>query len=294
MNSATSKISFIPKNSLAHDNTFVVRRRPTSLISVLAVIVFFGSVAAYVFFTFYGNTFDKKINGLTTQIQELQKSFDQPEIKEARIFNSRAKLVYDLLGQHIVVTPLFAFLSENTTESIFYTKIDFERSDEKYPLFVKLSGEAPNYASLAYQVDVLRQKSKELVYFEVEDITLTGKGSVGFNFKLAFSQGYLSYSQQAGSDTIESPREIITGGSSAQALLYNILEPEATNANVLPSRPETASSVDSVGSSAEAQCEAPLVRFLQDDGSVVCGQREGSSFVSNFELPSFLSWIKFW
>lgn len=294
MNSDTSKISFIPKNSLAHDDAFVVRRRPTSLISVLAVIVFFGSVAAYVFFTFYGNTLDKKMSGLTTQIQDLQKSFDQPEIREARIFNSRAKLVHDLLDRHIAVTPLFTFLSENTTESIFYTKIDFERSDEKYPLFVKLMGEAPSYASLAYQVDVLRQKSKDLAYFEVEDITLTGKGSVGFTFKLAFSQEYLSYAQRVNPNNFkESPKEIIAGGTSAQALLHNILQSGVASVNTLPS-PESAPVTDSVGSSAEVQCEAPLVRVLQEDGSVVCGQGEGTSFVSNLELPSFLSWVKFW
>jgi len=298
MNSDTSKISFIPKNPLAHNDAFVVRRRPTSLISVLAVIIFFGSVAAYVFFTFYSNTLDKKMSGLTTQIQELQKSFDQPEIREARIFNSRAKLVHNLLDQHIAVTPLFSFLSENTTESIFYTKINFKRSDEKHPLFVELSGEAPSYASLAYQVDVLRQKNKELSFFEVEDISLTGKGSVGFLFKIAFSQEYLSYARQAGSDnTNESPKEIIadsSSGISAQALLHNLLESGVTDTNSLSVAPESDSSAVQKGTSVEINCEKPLVRVLQEDGSVVCEQEQGSSFAMNLELPTFLSWIKFW
>lgn len=299
MNSDTSKISFIPKNSLAHDDAFVVRRRPTSLISVLAVIIFFGSVFAYVFFTFYSNTLEKKMNGLTTQIQELQKSFDQPEIREARIFNSRAKLVHDLLDQHIAVTSLFTFLSENTTESIFYTKINFKRSDEKHPLLVELSGEAPSYASLAYQVDVLRQKNKELSYFEVGDISLTGRGGVGFLFKLAFSQEYLSYARQTGSGDIkESPKEIIASGSSsgisAQALLHNLLESGVTDINSLPVAPESTSSMVPVGNPAEINCEKPLVRVLQEDGGVVCGQEQGSSFAMNFDFPTFLSWIKFW
>lgn len=299
MNSDTSKISFIPKSPLAHNDAFVVRRRPTSLIAVLAVIIFFGSVSAYVFFTFYGNTLDKKMSGLTTQIQELQKSFDQPEVREARIFNSRANLVHDLLDQHIAVTPVFNFLSENTTENIFYTKINFKRSDENQPLSVELSGEAPSYASLAYQVDVLRQKNKELSSFGVENIVLTGKGSVGFNFKLAFNQEYLAYANQGGSgNPNESPKEIIAtsplSGVSSQALLYNLLQAETTDIDSLADAPEPVALAVHTENSAEVNCEKPLVRVLQEDGSVVCGQEEGSSFAKNFELPSYLSWIKFW
>lgn len=298
MNSDTSKISFIPKNPLAHDDTFVVRRRPTSLISVLAVIVFFGSVSAYVFFTFYGNTLDKKMRGLTTQIQELQKSFDQPEIKEARVFNARAKLVHDLLDQHIAVTPLFSFLSENTTENIFYTKINFKRSSDSRPLFVELTGEAPSYASLAYQVDVLRQKSNDLSYFEVEDISLTGRGSVGFVFKLAFSQEYLSYARQVNPTIKESPKEIIAtnspSGVSAQALLHNILASSVADARSLPVAPEASLPEVRDENLAEVHCEKPLVRVLQEDGSVVCGQEAGGLFPATFDVPTFLSWIKFW
>ncbi len=295
MNSDTSKISFIPKSPLAHNDAFAVRRRPTSLIAVLAVIIFFGSVSAYVFFVFYSNTLDKKMNGLTTQIQELQKSFDQPEVREARIFNSRANSVHELLDQHVAVTPVFNFLSENTTKNIFYTKINFKRSDEKQPLTVELSGEAPSYASLAYQVDVLRQKNKDLSSFGVEDIVLTGKGSVGFNFKLSFSQEYLAYANQGGRGTPkESPKEIIAGGTSAQALLHNLLQAETTDIGSPAGAPESASPQVRTENSAEVNCEKPLVRVLQEDGSVVCGQEERSSFVKNFELPSYLSWIKFW
>ncbi len=302
MNSDTSKISFIPKSPLAHDDAFVVRRRPTSLIAVLAVITFFGSVSAYVFLTFYSNTLDKKMSGLTAQIQDLQKSFDQPEIKEARIFNARAKLVHDLLDQHIAVTPLFDFLSENTAESIFYTKINFKRAGDSSPLHVELTGEAPSYASLAHQVDVLRQQDKELASFEVENISLTSKGSVGFLFKLAFNQEYLSYASQAGSNNFnETPKEIIANksvsGFSSQALLHNLLEASATevaDTSSSPVAPETAPSGAPASGSAEVNCEKPLVRVLEEDGSVVCAQEEGTSFDVNFALPSYLSWMKFW
>lgn len=298
MNSDTSKISFIPKSPLAHDDAFVVRRRPTSLISVLAVIVFFGSVTAYVFLTFYSNTLDKKMSGLTTQILDLQKSFDQPEIREARVFNSRAKLIQGLLDQHIAVTPLFSFLSESTTENIFYTKIDFKRNDTNHPLFVELVGEAPSYASLAYQVDVLRQKNNELAYFEVEDITLTSTGSVGFTFNLAFKQDQLSYARQSGSRDISQPKDVVATtpslGASGQALLHNIFASGVADSLPPAVAPEVSSLAAQAGSSPEVNCEKPLVRVLQEDGSVVCEQEQGSSFAMNFDVPSFLSWIKFW
>ena len=298
MNSDTSKISFIPKSPLAHSDAFVVRRRPTSFIAVLAVVAFFGSVTAYVFLTFYGNTLDKKMSGLTTQIQDLQKSFDQPEIREARIFNSRANLVQGLLDQHIAVTSLFNFLSENTTENIFFTKIDFKRNIENQPLSVELAGEAPGYASLAYQVDVLRQKNKELSNFQVEDIILTGTGSVGFKFKIAFKQDYLSYTKQSGSRDIKLPQEAVVINSSSefsgQTLLHNLLASDAGTALPPASAPEVEPSKTQTGNLPEIVCEKPLVRVLQEDGSVVCGQEKGTSFGINFELPSYLSWAKFW
>lgn len=265
MNSDAPKISFIPKSPLAQTEPFLVRSRPRSLISIVAFLVFFVSVGSYVGISLYSNSLTKKIEGLTTQIQEMQKSFDQQEIKQARIFHARAKLVQELLDMHIAPTPIFDFLEENTVRSVFYNDLAFKKG-EGGQLTVELKGEAPSYASLAYQADVLRQRKSELSSFTVDDVTLTKMGSIEFVFKIAFTPEYLLYIKQ-----------FTEGGQN--------LSFEETMTSLAESKEE--------GSDApRISCEKPLTLVLEDDGSVVC--QESTSPVQSFQIVSFLQWLKFW
>lgn len=191
MNGDSPQVSFIPKKPLAEDDVFFARQRPRSVIGLLAGLLFLASVGAYIGLYFYEDILLNDIQKKTADIDEVQREISSsPEIGQAKIFNARADLARALLSKHIVVSPIFDFLSKNTLGSIFYG--DFSFKDEKGVLTLTLSGESPSYSSLAYQADVFRA-SKDLANFSVESIELTKSGSVSFDFNMVFNPDFLSY-----------------------------------------------------------------------------------------------------
>ncbi len=191
MNGDSSQISFIPKKPLIEDDVFIARQRPRSVLGLLAGFLFLASVGAYTGLYFYEDILLRDIQKKTAEIDEIQREISSsPEIGQAKVFNTRADLARALLSKHIIVSPIFDFLSKNTLGSIFYG--DFSFRDEKGVLTLTLGGESPSYASLAYQADVFRA-SNDLVSFSVENIELTKSGSVSFDFKMVFNPKFLSY-----------------------------------------------------------------------------------------------------
>lgn len=192
MDSNNSRISFIPKESLVRDESFLERRRPRSAMIFIASLVFISSVGAYAVLLYYNNSLNQTIADRITEIENLQREFtNSPEVGEAKVFSARANLARELLNSHIVVSPVFDFLSINTVGTILYDKFSFENGLEGAK--VDLSGEAPNYASLAYQTDVFRKQTKALASFTVNEVTLTEFGTVSFSFTMIFNPDFLSY-----------------------------------------------------------------------------------------------------
>ncbi|MBI3634471.1 MAG: hypothetical protein HY228_02520 [Candidatus Yonathbacteria bacterium] len=202
MNGGSPKISFIPKSPLGEEDIFIARPRPRSVLGFLAVLLFLASVGAYTGIYFYDDFISRNIQKKTGEIEMAQRALKgSPEIGKAKVFNARADLARALLEKHIVISPIFDFLSQNTLKSILYK--DFIFKDEGGKLAVSLKGESPSYSSLAYQTDVFRA-SKELLGFSIDNIELTKDGGVSFSFEMSLDRALLSYE-----------KHIKTGGGSA-------------------------------------------------------------------------------
>jgi hypothetical protein len=203
MDGSNTKISFIPKGPLTREESFLERKRPRSVIGFLAAFVFLASVGAYTALYFYDTSLVKKITDKNKDIQDVQNRFsDSSEVVEAKVFRARADLAKELLLEHVAVSPIFTFLSENTLESIVYEKFSFTRGVDG--LHLVLVGEAPTYASLAYQADRLREKTKELKSFSIDNGILTSFGTVTFTLKMVFAPSYLSYAGQENTQSTSS------------------------------------------------------------------------------------------
>ena len=194
MENTNQKISFIPKGSLVREESFLDRPRPKSVIGIFAIFVFVASVSSYVGLRFYNDTLANDIVSKTDEIKRAQKEFsDAPQVGRAKVFQSRAALARELLDTHTLVSPALSFLSQGTVSSILYNGLSFTNGEEGAVLV--LSGEAPNYASLAFQGDVLREKNKELSNVSIYDVGLTKIGTVTFAIAMTFAPDYLSYTK---------------------------------------------------------------------------------------------------
>ena len=194
MENNNPKVSFIPKNSLIREENFFERPRPKSAIGILALTAAFLSAVSYSGLYYYDASLVKQIETKTTEIRDVQKEFGSaPEVAKARSFRSRVLLAQEILDAHILVSPIFIFLSDNTLADIFYDKFAFSRDSKGITL--ELSGQAPSYAALAYQAGVFRTKTKELVGFSVRDVTLTKFSTVSFVITMNFNPAFLSYTK---------------------------------------------------------------------------------------------------
>ncbi len=201
------KISFIPKNPLAREASFMERRRPRSIMGLLAIFASVASIGAYVLFYSFGVSIGKEIEQKTVDINNLHGKFkDSPQVAEAKAFRSRAELAKELLDQHIVVSPIFKFLSDNTLASVQYNSFMFKSGSGSWVL--ELLGEAPSYTSLAYQQDVLRGKKNDIADFSIKNVSLEPFGSVKFTLSIVFAPGYLSYTKD---------RSIVAGEDMSQS-----------------------------------------------------------------------------
>lgn len=278
------KISFIPKAPLVREE-YALRARPRSVLAVIAFITFIVSTGAYLGLFLYHRALASDVNNVTTEIEKLQKDFDRPEVNEARAFRVRADLANTLLSQHATMRPIFAFLERYTIEKIFYTDFSYMREGVGGPS-LELKGEAPDYASLAYQMDTFRDK-KELSSFSIQDLTLTRTGTVTFSLSLVFTPelllyaGYISEAASLSGEQIENPStgEVVATSSPSTA----------TTSLAMVSENNTKEEVRG-----EVVCEAPLERVVQEDGTVMCVDGGSSQSTTTETFKSFWSWLKFW
>lgn len=202
MDGSNPKVSFIPKGSLVREDSFLERRRPKSVIGFIAGIFFVVSTGSYAALYYLNDSLNQTIATKRGEIQKAKEEFNNAsEVGEARIFRARADLARELLNKHRVTSPVFTFLFDNTTESIMYEKFSFIVKPEGATLV--LSGEAPSYAALAYQSDVLKLKERELSKFSIRDISLTKFGTIMFTLELVFRPDYLLYTKNLNTKGIE-------------------------------------------------------------------------------------------
>lgn len=146
--------SFIPKKPLAEERAPV--RQGTSLLSFIATIIFFTALASAVGVYFYKASLTKNIATMDTELTAARNSFEPDFITTLHRLDSRISAADELLGNHIVVTPIFAALQANTLQSIQFTKFTYTApADPTAPIEIHMSGKARDYTSIALESDQL-------------------------------------------------------------------------------------------------------------------------------------------
>lgn len=286
MDGSNPKVSFIPKGSLVREESFLERRRPQSAIWLLAGIVFVLVAGSFVGLYYYNNKLNLVIVEKTTEIGEAKQKFkDVPEVAEARVFRARVDLANDILSAHRVVSPVFVFLSDNTTESILYNK--FSLKSDSRGATLDLEGEAKNYASLAFQADVLSGKTDELLEFSIDNIALTKFGSIKFRLVMVFKPDFLLYTKNVdGSRDTESQVEK-SATESTPSVSPSVSEDKTASSSI----PEDVAETDVADS--ESVSQTTVTDSLSGDWTTE--QPSGVTLTPETSEPSMLGklWLKF-
>lgn len=287
MDGTNPKISFIPKESLVREASFLERSRPQSMVGILAIALFVVSVGSYSGFYFYNKNFKAGILSLTDKITAAQQAFSSaPQVGKAQLFSSRVSVAKELLDSHVVVSPALAFLSQSTLSSILYDKFSFEY--KAGGSIVKLSGEAPTYAALAYQADVFRGK-KELHDFTISNVVLTKFGTVSFELALTFTPEHLSYTRSLSSGDAETPAVAPTPSSDVSTTTKKDTSTISTPPVSFPQTIEgPAVATTSVETSSNASLPVSLPVNIVTEVAATGTPSKPST------MQSVWSWFKFW
>ncbi len=187
--------SFIPKKPIVENGVNISSddKKTTSIFIVVTVLILIVMILSTGGLYLYKEYLNKNIGNLKSDLFKISKSFDQDTIMELETYDKRTKTARQVLGSHIVLTPLFELIGKLTLSSIQYTKFDHSTSNGNFS--VKMSGIARDYRSIALQADVFNTKEgsvlKDVIF---SNLTKNKNNYVVFDVEFNVDPSFLSYS----------------------------------------------------------------------------------------------------
>ncbi len=153
--------SFIPKKPLVPEHKVVSARGGTSILMVIATIIFLASVAGAVFSVVWANVLTKNQDDYRSQLAMMEKRFPIAEIENLKKVNYKIDLSKKLLKNHLAVEEVFSILSQLTVENVRFNSFSFSApAKDNEDITITLRGIAKNSFAIAYQSDIFGASEK--------------------------------------------------------------------------------------------------------------------------------------
>lgn len=185
--------SFIPKKPV---NPTFVNKAPVNVFLVFAMIVFFGVVVATVGLYLYKSYLITQKGVLSDSLTKISDTFEPETIKELEAFDNRTNTAKQILGKHIVLSPMFEKLGELTIPTIQFTEFGHEVINDQF--YVKMSGMTKDYKSIALQADVFNSDvGKDFKNTIFSNLEKDKNNYIHFDLEFIVSPDLLSYEKHA-------------------------------------------------------------------------------------------------
>lgn len=132
------------------------------------------SLAAYG----YGVYLNSQITKKDGQVQIIEKSLQQYPLEDMLSVSNKVLLIQKLLRNHTFPSTILSALSSGIEKNVYYNSFNLTYSPGVGHKLV-LSAVAPDYASVARQMDALKNKTAYGQLFKSVDMTALGKDSFG-------------------------------------------------------------------------------------------------------------------
>lgn len=185
--------SFIPKKPMIEERA--VQPRPISLLTVIAIFIFFTVLIATGGLYFYKGIVTKDITKMENDLNLAKNRFEPSKIVQLQVLDKRLKAATEILSKHIAISPIFKTLQELTMKTVRYTTFNYNFGTEKNAVInVKMSGSAVGYSSIALQSDLFT-KNKFLIDPVFSNLSLDNSGNVVFDLEFSINPSFLNYKQ---------------------------------------------------------------------------------------------------
>jgi len=204
--SKNTKISFIPKKPIIASQS-KHGHKPISLLLALATLSWVVIFACYATFYFYRTSLEKTVDAKTVALEEKKSALESTDIiAKARNLEKDIANINFVLDKHVVFTPIFSFLEKAIAKDVQLTDITFTgmaaggtvsgSNAGSSGVNISLKGVTLDYASLAAQLDALKEQHDTIKNYALEKFSLDDFGNVDFELTIEFRPDYLLYTGQ--------------------------------------------------------------------------------------------------
>ena len=180
--------SFIPKRSL---DTSASRGPGFGLFFLIALLVFVASLVAAGGAFLYQQYLNKSLADKKASLDLAQGAYDPATIQELVRLDERIKQAQTLLNNHAAVSPVFAFLSNQTLEHVAFSSFDFSLQGDGSAK-ISMAGQADSFSTVALQSDQFGA-SKLLKDVVFSGIGVDQTGHVNFSVSATIDPSLVSY-----------------------------------------------------------------------------------------------------
>ncbi len=143
--------SFIPKKS--YDNVKTKRRDYGGLFMGIGVVIFILMVLTAATVFLYNRYLNTQIEEMKVTLDREKGSLEKDIIKELSLISKKIESAKKILDNHIILTPLFDLLEQNTLRNVVFEDLSFSPEEDGW-WSLTMSGRANSYATVALQSDV--------------------------------------------------------------------------------------------------------------------------------------------
>lgn len=176
----TFQTSFIPKQPVTEQK----QSRVSSSVNILlfiSIVIFVISVIAAGLVYFYKSTLEKSVATSEEELARAKDAFDGNFITDLQTADKRLRAAGEVLGNHIILSPIFEILQSSTLKTVRFTKFTHTvvGTGAGARVEVKMSGRARDYTAIALQSDALT-RSKYIKDPLFSNLTLDDQSNVLF------------------------------------------------------------------------------------------------------------------
>lgn len=159
---------------------------------VIALIIFFASLAVATGVFLYEKTLDKIIASNEKELIKKEKEYEANTLDEIKVKSDQINAAKDILNKHTAVSDFIKSINSFTLQSVRFKSFDYKYiSPEK--ITVSMKGEGRNFRSIALQSDIFARQNKVFKDPIVSNLALNLDGTVDFDFTTSLYPQVVAY-----------------------------------------------------------------------------------------------------
>ncbi len=185
--------TFMPQQPLLRVEGGSRRSEPINLALVVANIIFFVTLSVAGGMYFYKAKLDKEVLAKGQQLADQEKKFNIDEITVYKNLQTSLTAAKKLVDSHTIFSVILDTIESHAAENVGLTSFDYKKEDAGIKLSV--SGQAPSYAAVYFQIEEWR-KTPHVKKVNVVSLALDEHTSVvAFSATIDIDPSYLDYAQ---------------------------------------------------------------------------------------------------